>query len=107
MMLKKRKKVKKVKIKNNVYWRKFKKFKSYNSWSAEPVGNYLAYLKSKNLIFISGQLPIDTNGKVIEGKIGLDLNNEDGEKATKLAILNVLGQLKKATGDLNLIKEMY
>ncbi len=71
----------------------------------DPVGNYLAYVKSKNLIFISGQLPIDTNGKLIEGKIGLDLNNQDGEKATKLAILNVLGQLKKATGDLNLIKK--
>ena len=71
----------------------------------DPVGNYLAYVKSNNLIFISGQLPIDTNGKVIEGKIGLDLNNQDGEKATKLAILNVLGQLQKATGDLNLIKK--
>jgi enamine deaminase RidA (YjgF/YER057c/UK114 family) len=71
----------------------------------DPVGNYLAYVKSNNLIFISGQLPIDTSGKVIEGKIGLDLNNQDGEKATKLAILNVLGQLQKATGDLNLIKK--
>ena len=35
----------------------------------------------------------------------MDLNNQDGEKATKLAILNVLGQLQKATGDLNLIKK--
>ena len=72
----------------------------------DPVGNYLAYVKSNNLIFISGQLPIDTSGKLIEGKIGLDLNNHDGEKATKLAILNVLGQLQKATGDLNLIKNV-
>ena len=72
----------------------------------DPVGNYLAYVKSKNLIFVSGQLPIDNNGKLIEGKIGLDLNNQDGEKATKLAILNVLGQLQKATGDLNLIKNV-
>lgn len=71
----------------------------------DPVGNYLAYVNSKNLIFVSGQLPIDNNGKLIEGKIGLDLNNQDGEKATKLAILNVLGQLQKATGDLNLIKK--
>ncbi len=70
----------------------------------EPVGNYVAYVKSNNLIFVSGQLPIDTNGKLIEGKIGLDLNIQDGENATKLAILNVLGQLEKATGNLNLIK---
>ena len=71
----------------------------------DPVGNYLAYVKSSNLIFISGQLPINTNGELIKGKIGLDLNSQDGEKATKLAILNVLGQLQKATGDLNLIKK--
>ena len=45
------------------------------------------------------------NGKLIEGKIGLDLNNQDGENATKLAILNVLGQLQKATGNLNLVKK--
>ena len=70
-----------------------------------PVGNYLAYVKSSNLIFISGQLPINTNGELIKGKIGLDLNSQDGEKATKLAILNVLGQLQNATGDLNLIKK--
>ena len=71
----------------------------------DPVGNYLAYVKSSNLIFISGQLPINTNGELIKGKIGLDLNSQDGEKATKLAILNVLGQLQNATGDLNLIKK--
>lgn len=70
----------------------------------DPVGNYAAYVKSHNLIFISGQLPIDTNGKLLKGKLGLDLNNQDGEKATKLAILNVLGQLQKAVGNLNLVK---
>ena len=71
----------------------------------DPVGNYKAYVKSGNLIFISGQLPIDPNGKLIEGKIGLDLDFKSGETATKLAILNVLGQLQKATGDLNLINK--
>jgi len=70
----------------------------------DPVGNYAAYVKSNNLILISGQLPIDTNGKLLKGKLGLDLNNQDGEKATKLAILNVLGQLQKAVGNLNLVK---
>ena len=40
----------------------------------DPVGNYAAYVKSNNLIFISGQLPIDTNGKLLKGKLGLDLN---------------------------------
>jgi len=71
----------------------------------DPVGNYLPFVKSGNLIFISGQLPIDTNGKIIEGKIGLDLDVKNAEIATKIATLNVLGQLKKALGNLNLIKK--
>ena len=71
----------------------------------DPVGNYLPFVKSGNLIFISGQLPIDTYGKIIDGKIGLDLDVKSAEIATKIATLNVLGQLKRALGNLNLIKK--
>ena len=70
----------------------------------DPVGNYSAFIKSNNLIFISGQLPILPDGSIIKGKISKDLTIEEGEQATRIAILNVLGQLKKATNDLNLVK---
>ena len=70
----------------------------------DPVGNYSAFIKSNNLIFISGQLPILPDGSIIKGKISKDLTFEEGEQATRIAILNVLGQLKKATNDLNLVK---
>ena len=69
-----------------------------------PVGNYVAYNKSGNLIFISGQLPINEKGEMIKGKIGKDLNIEDGMEAAKLCILNSVGHLKKAVSDLNKIK---
>ena len=69
-----------------------------------PVGNYVAYNKTGNLIFISGQLPINEKGEMIKGKIGKDLNIEDGMEAAKLCILNSIGHLKKAVGDLNKIK---
>ena len=61
----------------------------------DPVGNYLAINKSGNLLFISGQLPIDTNGKMICGKIGDDLSDTEAERATKIASINILGQLNK------------
>ena len=70
----------------------------------DPVGNYSAFIKSNNLIFISGQLPILPDGSIIKGKISKDLTIEEGEQATRIAILNALGQLKKATNDLNLVK---
>ena len=70
-----------------------------------PVGAYVAYKKVKNLLFISGQLPIGSDGKIIKGKIGKDLSLEDGQRASRLCVINILAQAKKSTnGDLSKIK---
>ena len=70
-----------------------------------PVGAYVAYKKVGKLLFISGQLPIDLDGKMIKGKIGKNLTLEDGQKASKLCVVNILAQAKKAMdGDLKKIK---
>jgi len=71
----------------------------------DPVGAYVAFKKIGNFLFISGQLPISRNGEIIKGKIGADLNLEDGQKASKLCVINILAQVKKAlNGDLNKVK---
>jgi len=71
----------------------------------DPVGAYVAFKKINNLLFISGQLPISNDGKMIKGQIGKDLTLEDGQKASKLCVINILAQAKKAlNGDLNNIK---
>ena len=70
-----------------------------------PVGAYTAYKKMGNLLFISGQLPISKEGDIVKGKIGKDLNLEQGQKAAKLCVLNIIAQAKKAMdGNLELIK---
>ena len=70
-----------------------------------PVGAYVAFKKTKNLLFISGQLPISSDGNILKGKIGKNLTLEDGQKASKLCVVNILSQAKKALdGDLNKIK---
>jgi len=71
----------------------------------DPVGAYVAFKKIGNLLFISGQLPISKNGKIIKGKIGAGLDLEDGQRASKLCVINILAQVKKAlNGDLNKVK---
>ena len=71
----------------------------------DPVGAYVAFKKVNNLLFISGQLPISNDRKMIKGQIGKDLTLEDGQKASKLCVINILAQVKKAlNGDLNNIK---
>ena len=70
-----------------------------------PVGAYVAFKKIGKLLYISGQLPIDNDGKIMKGKIGKDLSLEDGQKASRLCVINILAQAKKAmNGDLSKIK---
>ncbi len=70
-----------------------------------PVGAYVAYKKVGNLLYISGQLPISKDGKIIKGKIGKDLTLEDGQKASKYCAINIIAQVKKAlNGDLDKVK---
>ena len=70
-----------------------------------PVGAYVAFKKIGNLLYISGQLPIAKDGKITKGKIGENLTLEDGQEASKLCVINILAQAKKAmNGDLDKIK---
>ena len=71
----------------------------------DPVGAYVAYQIVGKILYISGQLPIDNDGKIIKGKVGKDLTLEEGQKAAKLCVVNILAQAQKALGgDLNKVK---
>ena len=65
----------------------------------DPVGAYVAYKKTTNLLFISGQISIDANGKIIKGKLGKDLSLKDGQVAAKLCAINIIAQAKKACNE--------
>ena len=70
-----------------------------------PVGSYVATKIVGNLLFISGQISINDNGKLITGKIGKDLSTEDGYEAAKRCGLSIVSQAKEAcNGDLSKIK---
>jgi enamine deaminase RidA (YjgF/YER057c/UK114 family) len=70
-----------------------------------PVGSYVAYQKSGNLIFISGQISLRANGELIKGKIGQNLTLEQGQEAAQVCAINILSQIKAACyGDLSKVK---
>ena len=71
----------------------------------DPVGSYVATkIVGKNL-YISGQVSIDEKGEFIKGKVGKELNLEEGYKAARRCALNIIAQAKKACGnDLSRIK---
>ena len=71
----------------------------------DPVGSYIAIKRIDKLLFISGQISIDENGKLIKGKIGDNLSAEDGYNAASRCGLSIISQAKKAcNGDLSKIK---
>ena len=71
----------------------------------DPVGAYVAFKKVDNLLYVSGQLPIDENGKMVKGTVGKDLTLEEAQGASKLCVMNILAQARKSvSGDLDKIK---
>ena len=81
-----------------------KKLKINLSKAPDPVGAYVASKVVGNLVYISGQLPLGHEGKLIKGKIGKDLTLEQGQESARLCALNLLAQLKKISGSLNKVK---
>ena len=70
-----------------------------------PVGAYVATKLVGKLLFISGQVSIDKNAKLITGKINKDLNLDEGYEAAERCGLSIVAHAKSACGgDLDKIK---
>ena len=70
-----------------------------------PVGSYVATKIVGKLLYVSGQISINSNGDLIKGKVGKELTTEDAYKAAERCGLSIIAQVKKAcSGDLSKIK---
>lgn len=63
---------------------------------ATPAANYVPYVVTGNLVFISGQVPVDATGLPFRGKVGDTISQEDAVKAARLCGLNILAALRQA-----------
>jgi enamine deaminase RidA (YjgF/YER057c/UK114 family) len=67
-----------------------------------PVANYVGFVRTGNLLFISGQVCFDPQGKLIaKGKLGAGVTIEQGQAAARGCAINLLAQAKTALGDLD------
>jgi enamine deaminase RidA (YjgF/YER057c/UK114 family) len=67
-----------------------------------PVANYVPFVRSGNLLFVSGQVCFDAEGKLIaKGKLGAGVTVEQGNAAARGCAVNLLAQVKAALGDLD------
>ena len=70
-----------------------------------PVGSYVATKIVGNLLYISGQISMNSKGELIKGKVGKDLTTDQAYKAAERCGLSIVAQVKKACGgDLSKVK---
>ena len=65
-----------------------------------PVANYVPFVITGNLLFISGQVSITPDG-LIKGRLGEDMTLEQGQLAARACAINLIAQMKAALGDLD------
>ncbi len=69
---------------------------------AAPIANYVGFVRTGNLLVISGQLCFDADMKLVaKGKLGSSVSVEDGQKAARTCAINLLAQIKAGLGDLD------
>ncbi|MFQ5781795.1 MAG: RidA family protein [Nitrosopumilus sp.] len=64
-----------------------------------PAGNYIPAVKTGNLLFISGQIPLQDGKVTYTGKVS-DENVETAQKSARVCAINILAQIKREIGDL-------
>lgn len=73
---------------------------------AAAVANYVPFVITGNLVFVSGQLPMENGKPAVLGKLGEAVSVEDGVRAARLCGLGLLAQAKAAIGDLDRVKRV-
>lgn len=70
-----------------------------------PVAAYVNCVRSGNLLFLSGGLPIDGDRKIL-GKVPADVSIEEAQEAARIIILNRLAVVRQEIGSLDHVKQI-
>jgi enamine deaminase RidA (YjgF/YER057c/UK114 family) len=65
-----------------------------------PVGAYVPVVRTGNLVITSGQLPFIGKQIAFAGRVGAELNEQDGWNAARICCVNALAQIKACVGSL-------
>ena len=70
-----------------------------------PAGSYVPAIKTGNLLFISGQIPMEDGKVIFTGKVTED-NMETAKKSAKMCAINLLAQMKRELGSLDKVTKI-
>ena len=69
-----------------------------------PLGSYIPVVKTGNLVFLSGILPVKQGKLTKQGRVGEDLTLDEAREEAKTATINALSVLKAHVGSLDKVK---
>lgn len=72
----------------------------------KPVAVYVPALEHKGLLYISGQLPMQSGKVAFTGQVGSDVTLEDAYEAARICTLNALSIAKQALGSLDRVAQI-
>jgi len=70
-----------------------------------PAGSYIPVVKVGNLLYISGQIPMEDGKVLFTGKVSDD-NLETAQKSAKICAINILAQIKREVGNLEKVSKI-
>ena len=70
-----------------------------------PAGSYVPAIKTGNLLFISGQIPMEDGKVIFTGKVTNE-NIETAKKSAKMCAINLLAQMKRELGSLDKVTKI-
>ncbi len=72
----------------------------------KPLASYIPAIRTGDLVFTAGQLPMKDGSLAYKGKLGKELTEEDGKKAAQVCALNCLSVIKGEIGNLDNISNV-
>ncbi len=71
-----------------------------------PLAAYVPGVVDGNKVYTSGQLPMENGILKFKGRLGADVNLENGYEAAKQCAINCLGVVKSLIGDLDRVEKV-
>ncbi|HMO36285.1 MAG TPA: RidA family protein [Gemmatales bacterium] len=73
---------------------------------SKPMAIYKPTVQVGNILYVSGQVPVQNDGTLIKGKVGTDLTLEQGQQAARQVALTMLATIQGSMGSINKIKRL-
>jgi enamine deaminase RidA (YjgF/YER057c/UK114 family) len=72
----------------------------------KPLAAYVPGVRLNNLVFTSGQLPLENGQLRYAGKVGAEVSEEDAKKAAEICVLNCLSVVNDIAGSLDSVEKI-